>query len=1455
MGNPPASTKANQAALSSLLANLVCSPEASPADVELTQARITSAVQAGQAATSIAASVLLHPQQLGSMTGTAVGGHANDRMFLSGLPATLAADGGVPAWAHGMASPAVAPAMHTIDGLPAQLHAIDLIVQPTLVRAGDPEVLLSLDLHPLSSGRSFVIGAGSVWFAAGRLAPGASGGFAGLRITKGVLTADADLTFAGLQAVLPAGATATLVLDIEQPGAAQNPVLFPPTVTIVLAPGTMSLAAGGPAVAVAFGATVQLASTATAAGYDAVTRDLTMRLVHDAEVFAPAAPGSALAALQGTAALTGAVWAIPVAFNAPANLGKAAGAGAICLLLGPGIALQLVSPGLTAPLRKASVSVGADTLEFTGELAVPVSANLLLWDGRTAPASPARPSFIALSCKPGDHLLLRVAGGTDTVSILGACTTSIDRPVTSAGAAIRATFPSALLAVRHSAAGTTGYVLASQAGANDGKRVSLVLENALLIVGAAQSLIVTGPIEGGRIQSGALRLALPLFGVVATLPDPYAANDAGTGLVGDTARDVLTVATTWSAGDAVTLDVASSGAGSAAGRSFSSRQIARLLDVSTNADLFGVTLAAGGGARIDASVLRASGTSVALFTVPGISWEPVEFDDPTITIDPPPNDGERTAVTVASVRLVPVEPAPLLRTYVDAVNAGAEARMRFMLPFGLLAEAALPARAVPDLGASFELVTPVFPQGLAGGLQLAARPPNPGSATAGFPGSVATAGPGAEQVLGADVFSIFDGQFGATGRDKIVPVRRVDLSGYGNSMFSDWLATGTDAGTPAVAEARFDVIVGRTSYEVIQVVSVILPWSIRVVRTVTMARQVGGRILRSDTGWVALSDGNFDLPPGIVAHKGPVARVTNVHNIKDQGQDLVLVPAPPGLEFRPVTFDADVVINAGLGVSDGGVSTAAGTAVPSLGLDGFLQLRPIKQFVSSAQLADLMAGHVVGGALACTVDLGGPSTLGPLMRVTGIGVTIAGAPGATELVVALLGTPRLPATGSWSVARLNPGDPAPTPLDKAAAVPLIRSNGNPAWHLADPSDVNRLTAPQATQYGLLQATGTQRAFFGQPHVPQGTSQIGLGQPPHLADVASLLSATGIFPELAHALQFDQPPQVNAVGDVLTVQRRRFSLAGVPPRLLLDLTPVRVLLAYADIDGHPAFADVQIDPAGSPSWTIDIGTVSLILVLPPFGTEDDPLLRLTGSIHVDSLTAPTYKDLVVHFGGTMSLIQQVFSRLQELAKLLPGGSANLDVSFSDGRLTIRDSFTLPNLPLGMGTITDIGMDLGLTVSISPPAVDFQVGIATPEKPFHWVVFPLSGTGAVVVGSKDGRPTILIQGGLGVGVAIDVGIASGSASIVLALQVDNRVAPLELKVILTGTAAVDVLAGLASAALTLSAAMAIVPDKLPMPHEITLFAEVAVGIHLSLCWVASIDFDGPWHVQQTLTSPIS
>jgi hypothetical protein len=1446
---------------------LVPGSEATPADVAKAHARLASAMAAGQTVESIVGSALLGPRPtLSGPIGRTPRGP--NRVFLSGLPATLNSDGGVPDWAHGMLAPAVTPNMLTVDGLPVQLLGIDPLAQMTLIRDGRTEVLLSLPLLlPGPSNRSFLIDAGSLWVAAGPLAAAASGGFAGLRVTGGTLTADADLVVVGLRVVIPAGATATLTFELDQ--AASRPhtggpgvdlessqILVPKTATMVFAPSGVTLlpAAGATASLTAFGATVGLTAGSGAPVYGATTRDLTLPLATDTTEFTPVGSAQAVAAPAGSAPIVGAMWAIPVAFAAPESLGEAAGAGALRLVFGPGLSLAVPSLDLVVPLRRPSLSVGADVLELFGELAERSTAKILLWNTRAGGRALPGSSSVLFSGKAGSRVLLRERAGTEVVAWSGECSASLDRPLAAAGTRLRLEFPVATLLVARAVAGITCSLLGTRVTPITDARTSIALENALLLVDAAQSLSFTGRPVTGRIASGVLHLQFPLVNVVPILPDPYATNfDIHSDSV-SIRGEIVTVDVAWQKPDDATVVVTTSPGGQGPPGAVFTIDGISLLDVSTSADLLGVTIDGQSAMRIDTSILSTSGRGLSIFTVPGISWEPVEVEDNSVLIEAPPNDGVRSAVKVTTVALLPLEPQPVLREFVGAAQAGAGAELEFMLPFGLFARGSLLPAAVPAQGASFELVTPPFPRDLQGALQLTLRPPRNAVPTAsGFPGSLSARSQGAIDVIGPVVFNFVDGEFGPKAANPIVPVLRVDLSGYGTSMFSDWRSPVEATG---VQEARFDVVVGRTSYEVIQVVSVLYPWGIRVVRTVTLARQAGGRVLRTDTGWQAQSDGLFDVPPGIVAHKGPVVRVTNVQNIADLSPDIPLAGTPPAADFEQVSFDADIEISPDLNVTDGGVKSATGTLVPSRGLNGYLQNRPIGTFISKGQLGELMQARTAGGPLACTVDLGGPGVAGPLVRVTGISVSAAVNAGTPEIVVALVGTPRLPANGQWSVGQHKPGDRAPRALDPSAVVPLIRANSSPDWHLADPSDINRLSAPTATQYGLLQATGTQRIFFRQPRAAKASPQFDLGEPPHLADVVSLLNGTGAFPDLDKTLQFNEPPpSIGAVGDTLTVQKREFSLAGLGPRTLLEIPPVKVMLAYADAQGTPAIASVEINPAGSPSWTITIGTVSILLAIPPFGTVDDPLLRLTGSIHADSDSAPNYKDLVVHFGGSMSLVEQVFSRLQELASLLPGGKSELKVTFADGRLTVRDSFTLPNLPLGIGQITDVGMNLGLTVTLSPRSVDFQVGIASPEEPFHWLVSPLSGTGAIVVGSTDGRPTILVQAGIGAGLAIDVGIASGSASVVLAVQVDNRVAPVELKVILTGQAAVDVLDGLASAALTLSAAMGIVPDELPIPHEIILFADVAVGIHLAVCWVASVDFDGSWHVQQTLTSPIS
>jgi hypothetical protein len=241
-------------------------------------------------------------------------------------------------------------------------------------------------------------------------------------------------------------------------------------------------------------------------------------------------------------------------------------------------------------------------------------------------------------------------------------------------------------------------------------------------------------------------------------------------------------------------------------------------------------------------------------------------------------------------------------------------------------------------------------------------------------------------------------------------------------------------------------------------------------------------------------------------------------------------------------------------------------------------------------------------------------------------------------------------------------------------------------------------------------------------------------------------------------------------------------------------------------------------------------------------------------------------LNVQFGDALSVVKQVFSDLQALAQFLPGGAgANLEVALSDGRLTVNDSFTINDMPLGLGNLTDISLDLGLSVQIQPLSVDFSIGIGDPGNPFNWIVDPLAGNGLIDLGVKDNLPALTIQGGIGLGLAIDLGIASGSASITIAIQLDINGSGITLMAILSGQASVDVLDGLASASITLSAGIGfglnpivppvqINPPTMTIgPETITLLATCSVGIHITICWVVSIGWDGSWQFSQSITTP--
>jgi hypothetical protein len=907
-----------------------------------------------------------------------------------------------------------------------------------------------------------------------------------------------------------------------------------------------------------------------------------------------------------------------------------------------------------------------------------------------------------------------------------------------------------------------------------------------------------------------------------------------------------------------------------------------LLDVSSREDQWGVAVTSAGVPQLSFSglELQAPSPDTLVFTVPGISWEPVV--DGTAAVPAwfaafAPDDGTPTTFLVSTGRSVPLIPVEALVTYQKAAGT-VPTHAGFTLPFGITASMAdSPQRKsnpAPGSGAPRYLLPAVaFPEsGMTGATVLSLRASGPDPLGLVLPGS-ATVGtfdktnPANDSygalVMGATPVTLapadfWNQEFGSGGKPGGIPVARIDLSGFGTSMFSDWRDPSTSA--VGVVRADFNVLQGRTAHELVQFQTWILPWSIRLQRTVVFDRSDGGEVVRHDSGWKAVDVGKFALLNAATLMAGPVSQLQNIRNIVFPGTADLTVGS---ITYAPVIFDADVVFDAKVFVAANGKNPA--TSVPATEIQGWADdtvgaAPTAAQVIALVQRVKRATGKTSGIA-----RIGGPGDTQFTMNLTSFA---AGVTTGTKnlLQVALFGTPRLPKDGQWSVARRPSTANAPQPVSQGTPVPLTRGvppatlpsgpgSWADGWRLMDPEDAQSVDSP-ATFYGLLQGTGTSKTLFEHPLIGDAGSAMGFGNKPSLADIGSLLGVGGLFPALSSILQIPDTSQLPLQADGFT-KTYEWDI-DEPDRTLLDLGIVHLVLSYR-ADGTKAHAKIVLDAApGAPNWSVSVTNVSVQAVVDGFGS--DPLLTIQGGFQAGSTIKPGFVGLEtspgappgplgVLYGDALSAIKDIFSGLSDLAKDL-GGDAELDVGFTGQQLSVQQGFTLPTIPLGFGDISDLGIDLGFTATI-PSDAAFHVGIGSKQEPFQWLVDPLSGTGAIVLGVDHGAIDVYIEAGLGVGLAIDVGIASGSASIVIGMSLEIGSGAITLGLMLTGQAEVDVLGGLASASLTLSAALQITLKPLPSPNEADLAGQVAVGIHISICWVINIDFDGSWGFSTTVS----
>jgi hypothetical protein len=991
-------------------------------------------------------------------------------------------------------------------------------------------------------------------------------------------------------------------------------------------------------------------------------------------------------------------------------------------------------------------------------------------------------------------------------------------------------------------------------------------------------------------------------------------------------------------------------------------QFPALLDLSTHIDQFGVAVAPlnryiGGGdvqpaqgtaapaLAIAGMYLVLNDSLVATFALPQESWEPMESTAVDLTgpvACTPPNDGSPLLLNAPNTQqLVRFTPAELLQTNISNVAAGVPFVAIFSLPFGLNAVIAQPnahftSPRRPTIHSTFlaaggqfhknipRFKIPKHPPELAGAEQLTLMPPNPTRLDALFTGytNVDTSGSTGPktgygyEVLGREgtppaassVGEMFQNSFGQGSSNPGVPVRRIDLAGYGASIFSEW--NYTDPNTTGIIKVQFDTVIGRTAHEVIKASTITYPYCVRMVRTITMTRQNAGWVQRTDTGWKAASEGVFEFPhpPDFDkrVHKGAMLGVFNVRNIREQTETHDV----GGFRFRKVLFDADVGIDSRVNVLSGGFSAVLQdypdplTLVPSRDLVGYMQVLPDKRppiFPDSSVLAALF--QITGPlnpSIACVAEFGHfDNQSGTVFRCSACNVDMIASSNdgnpTPALGAALLGAPQIPRGGGWSMGKRKFTEPEPAALPSDFPVPIVQPATNTDyWFLADVGDVLQVSQPDSL-YSLLHSTGTNKVLFELPQIPTSAAispppaAPGLQFPqvpprpsvpnnpgsPNLADVASLLNATGLFPDISSVLSLIQGTmeQINTISQGFHYQKK-YTFNPNQKVQIVDIGVLRIDLQYSgkQVDQqNPAVLTYTVNSGANPSWTLDIGPLSFPVTIPLF-SNTAPILTISGSFHADEHTPAGLTNLDVSMGSPLALLQNVFSSLQTLAQFLPGGAgAQLDVSLSNAKLTVKDTFSIAEMPLGLGQLTDISFELGLAVQLAPLSVDFSVGLGDPGNPFNWIVSPLAGNGLIDLGVQNNSPALVVQGGIGLGLAIDLGIASGSASVTIAVQLDINGSSITLIAILTGQASVDVLDGLASASLTLSAAVGFslsppvpqisyspplpaIPTTISIGSEtITLLASVSVGIHLTVCWVASVDWDGSWSFSQSVQTP--
>jgi len=1029
------------------------------------------------------------------------------------------------------------------------------------------EVLMLLPAESSSNdgNRTFSIPAGTVWLRA-RFVVGNTAGYVGLRVKAGTLKIDrAAQPRPGHSIGVPTSARWSLTLEPQQPsdpdgnGSDANAltVRVPRRIEVL---STGELHVNGRMMISGFGSDLEFPGTLGAPFADANS----IAFPYDAGDSSWSIDGNLSTAAQftGECRVVSPAWTLPLNKLSLNTFGEALHGGSIRLRLRDGLESRMLGAAGNFTWLDTILTANRAGISLEAQQAISSARSELdLW-------TPAHTEAVFNQQNIARLVFISLRDGRDVALVNGGeIKNQWDLPLTSANKPFSYKGTVQQFAV---IAEPTG-LLRIAGSAIQQKEISVhgvALENLYLVVRAPRKLGFTGDFDGvSALTDGFAVLFFDVMLAQPSLPDPYVANwNLPRELF--VADSALSISLRWSNSQTPALnarlervvpfpesrdvppDEPPELRNRFSGLLDAELESLNLLDLSSNDHHFGVALESLADRRIDLNQNRLTVElrDVRLLMQPQVQWEPVEvMPNPDagarfseiVTFK---SNGARTLAGAASVKLVPVLPGVVCSRIAAAPRQGSRVAALFSLPFGLRALAFIDPVFEPDVGPAVKasLHEPRFDD-LVSARQLRLV------ATGAF-NPDAQKDPAARAMTGAmvqvdnletgknDLDSVLSGGIDDKGKviegvepyldefKEYLPLHHADLSGYGLSTFSDW-----HRDVPSgVIKVRFDVLTGRTSYEVIQVKTILAFPMCYAVRTIIMERRNSGKVLRFDSGWKPVNDGEFKVEfqanPGdpkrnFEFEKGVVKAFRNIRRIR--------VLSDPTLNlsesiWQPVIFDADAQL-------ENVVAGGAGGLVPIYDHPGYLQVAPTgnNSEVTRERIEELLKriGKAVGGGIDCRIRVGGTLE----MHLSGIFADDAPDDGGLNpaLMLAAYGLPKLPRAGQWSAVRINSSTSEASPVDPRHGMPIIRRTGQPTYIFRDPGDAKR-SSPD--EFGLLMSTATSRVLFPKPSVNPSQPGLLATDKPNVADPYSLVQSTSAFPRPTYALRCKETARFNISAD-------------------------------------------------------------------------------------------------------------------------------------------------------------------------------------------------------------------------------------------------------------------------------------------------------------------------------------